>query len=1270
MVDREHRLSDGRWVRVRGYRMADGGHVQLTTDVSEERRLRQERNRVATAMAQVGDSIEITDTSYRLLYVNPAFTALSGYTAEEALGRTPAELLRSDQHPPEFYDEIDRRTRAGEVWKGRIVSRHRSGRLIHQDATISPVFEELGALAYFVCAKRDVSDRIRAEAALEQSRRTHAAVLEAALDCFISIDAEGRILEFNPAAERTFGYSFAEVHGRELHSLLTPPALREAHVAGMKRYLATGLSRILGRRLELSAIRKDGVEIPIELVVAATRYEDRPVFVAYMRDLSDQKRTEAALRASEARFQAAAASMPDGLVILDAEDRIVFYNNRHPEMLPPALREGLAIGIRFEDWIREGVARGPVYHPDMGPDYAQRRLASRAKDLTEREHKHIDGRWVRIREAPMPDGGRVILTTDITERRDAETRFLAAAESIPDGLAILDSEDRFVFYNSRYPAHLTANLREVLRLGQRFEDWIKAGLELGPIYHPQMGEDWVEHRLDLFAADEYEHEQKLIDGRWCRIRQSRMSDGGKVILTSDVTERRRRQEQLSLMAMAVDQVGDAVEITDADGCYTYVNRAFERLTGFASSEVIGRRPRQVLSGADDDGIYDTIDRHLASGGTWQGLIVAKRKDGEPISQDTTISPLRDARGRITHFVAVRRDVTEQEKAEAAIRASEARYRAVVDMQTEFIARITPAGRLSFVNDAYCRYYGRTRDELLGREFNEFTLTLPEDRERDAAHLAALTPEQPTRTIELRRRLADGSVRSVEWADTAIFDAKGRLSEVQSVGRDVTEQRTSELALQASEERYRALVETQTEFVLRQWPDGRVTFANEAYCRYVGKPRELMLAGDWNDLDMIEADDREAYERHLGALTSEQPTASIEVRTTLPDGSERWEHWVDTGIFDNNGVLVEIQSVGRDVTERKKAELALRESEARYRALVETQTEFILRQLPEGRLTFVNEAYCRYVSRPREFLLSEAFNGLDMMIPEDRPRFDKHMRSLTPERPTAVMETRAVLPDGSLRWERWVDTAVFDHAGRLVELQSTGRDITDQKNGELALRESEARYRAVVEGQTEFILRLAPEGILTFVNDAYCRYRGLDRDTLLGGFNDVDHYPPEQQEHIRSAWAGLAPGAPSVTYELSKPQTDGSQRWEEWTDTAVFGLDGRVVEYQAIGRDITERKLAEQSLRASEARYRALVETQSEFIVRRRPKGQLTFVNEAFCRYTGRSREEMLAPGWNDYDLIAPEDRERHDRFVASLTPRVSGRHDRAQGNHAGWSAAN
>ena len=191
--------------------MPDGGRVLLTTDTTADRRDRRDRALVATAMAQVGDSIEITDTAYKLLYLNPAFTELTGYGADEVLGRTPADLLRSEVHGPSFYAEIDRETRAGRVWKGRIVSRHKSGRLIHQEATISPIHGEDGKLVYFVAAKRDVSDRIRAEAALEESRKTHAAVLEAALDCFVSMDEEGRIIEFNPAAERTFGYTLAEV---------------------------------------------------------------------------------------------------------------------------------------------------------------------------------------------------------------------------------------------------------------------------------------------------------------------------------------------------------------------------------------------------------------------------------------------------------------------------------------------------------------------------------------------------------------------------------------------------------------------------------------------------------------------------------------------------------------------------------------------------------------------------------------------------------------------------------------------------------------------------------------------------------------------------------------------------------------------------------------------------------------------------------------------------------------------------------------------------
>src|SRR3712207_1131899 len=172
----------------------------------------------------------------------------------------------------------------------------------------------------------------------------------------------------------------------------------------------------------------------------------RPWFQALRGVFARRHACEARLAASEARLKAAAESIPDGLLITDAEDRIAFHNSRHPEHLPASLRAVLRTGVRFEDWIREGLARGPVYHPDMGEGYAERRLALRRADRAEHEHKHADGRWVRVREARMPDGGRVLLTTDVTEARRQrralarKTRQLEAVlAGIAEGVSIVDA---------------------------------------------------------------------------------------------------------------------------------------------------------------------------------------------------------------------------------------------------------------------------------------------------------------------------------------------------------------------------------------------------------------------------------------------------------------------------------------------------------------------------------------------------------------------------------------------------------------------------------------------------------------------------------------------------------------------------------------------------------------------------------------------------------------------------------------------------------------
>jgi PAS domain S-box-containing protein len=149
-------------------------------------------------------------------------------------------------------------------------------------------------------------ERRRAEREVRESNERQRAILEAALDCVITIDERGRVVEFNPAAERTFGYRRVQAIGREMAELIIPPALRARHRDGFSRLLTTGQPRIVDRRLELTGMRADGSEFPVELTVTRIDLPGPPMFTGYVRDISDRKRAEAELRASRRRIVEAA----------------------------------------------------------------------------------------------------------------------------------------------------------------------------------------------------------------------------------------------------------------------------------------------------------------------------------------------------------------------------------------------------------------------------------------------------------------------------------------------------------------------------------------------------------------------------------------------------------------------------------------------------------------------------------------------------------------------------------------------------------------------------------------------------------------------------------------------------------------------------------------------------------------------------------------------------------------------------------------------------
>lgn len=225
----------------------------------------------------------------------------------------------------------------------------------------------------------------------------------------------------------------------------------------------------------------------------------------------------------------------------------------------------------------------------------------------------------------------------------------------------------------------------------------------------------------------------------------------------------------------------------------------------------------------------------------------------------------------------------------------------------------------------------------------------------------------------------------------------------------------------------------------------------------------------------------------------------------------------TGIVTAGIVSASVLSIFIVVLDRlRESDRALIESRARYQAIVDGQDEFVIRYLPGGAMTFINDSLCNYCGIKREQLLGSC--GFMFMREDYRAEFVRQLEALDAAHPSMVAEGPVVMPDGRETWHRWTHHAIFGESGRIVEYQGSGRDVTEQHEAQRELAESRARYKAIVDSQHEFVVRYLPGGVITFANDTICNYSGLSREQLVGNtfFRFVgEDYLPELIKRIES-----------------------------------------------------------------------------------------------------------------------------------------------------------
>ena len=546
---------------------------------------------------------------------------------------------------------------------------------------------------------------------------------------------------------------------------------------------------------------------------------------------------------------------------------------------------------------------------------------------------------------------------------------------------------------------------------------------------------------------------------------------------------------------AVREAGCGVFWLDEDLRVRRANGAFARFCGRPREELTGTPIRELDPGWPHGGPADALAalRTTASAGHAATL---PGPDGRGLPVQLHLNYL--SLGGLESLFGVAVDVSDRQAAEDALRASEARYRAVTDTLTEYVLRFRPAAddpdqTVTFCNAACARLLNAgDPGDIVGRPMPDFVH--PDDRAAVNARVASITAENPVAVGENRVLAPGGRELWTSWVNRGVFadpapgePASGaKLLEIQCVGRDVTDRVLADAALARARERYASLVEDSPELVSRWRPDGTLTYANRAYARFFGLPPGP--AGDINVFDGMSGHDLEKARAALAAMTPDAPLARVVTRKLRHDGAPREIEWVERGFFGKAaggagaGELEEVQSVGRDVTDRREARRALRRGEALMRAILDDMEEMVVRWTPDGTFAYANRAYCRSRGKAADELIGRA-SIFDDMREGVAAAVREQAAAVTPEDPGGQSVIPVDLPDGRTRWEEWTGRAIFadpDPAApeappRVAVFQGVGRDVTDQIAGESrrkAAAEAAAKLAALSPREREVLTAVA------------------------------------------------------------------------------------------------------------------------------------------------------------------------------------------------------
>lgn len=769
---------------------------------------------------------ELFDLSHDLLciarpdgffeHLNPSWERVLGWTLEELTARPFSDFV----HPDDLAStEAEFAAITGGIdtlsFRNRYVCKDGSYRWLSWTSRI--VEDRVYAVARDVTAQIKVEEE-RAQALVEKSasESLRLAILDSALDCVVGMDLQGRFIEFNTAAEATFGYQRDEVIGQSVADLIIPERYRHAHREAFARHGSAGAPPELRRRVEIEAMRADGTEFPVELALTKVQLPDGPVFTAVIRDISTSKKMELELRQSEERFRSLVQNSRDVVAVI-AQSGLVSYISPTVESLSGFTPDEVIGKSGFEYIHPDDIETAALHLTEILA------VPNETKTLEVRTRTKQDSyMWIEIRAANRLEDpsiqGIVLNYHDITERRVAadrlaeSERWLKEAQAVAHfGSYVLDMDSGDVSWSAELsrlfgydPEGRQPDLGEVMEL-------------LHPDDRDGVAQELARCRKSGQAVD-IEYRIVRPDGamRWVQAKGEIRVEGQSARLigmVQDITARKnaeserdhalsKQREVADQFKMLLDSTGEGIFGVDNDGVCTFINQAGAALFGGIPAQFVGKVMHHLTHHTHADGLrYPMKDCAIYRAyRTGEGSSVTDevfwRLDGTNFPVEYSAFPMGG--GSFTGAVVGFKDVTERHAMELEIRRSEQFFRGAFDAARTGIALIAADGRSYVnVNQALCDMVGYTKTELM--ELDWLQLTHPDDREKQRDVVEDfLSGQADVKFVSKRYVCKNGRVIFVEISDSLVRSEDGSPMYIVTHVTDVTERERLQAQLRQSQ----------------------------------------------------------------------------------------------------------------------------------------------------------------------------------------------------------------------------------------------------------------------------------------------------------------------------------------------------------------------------------------------------------------------------------------------------------------------------------------